>query len=43
MPLVRLPATSELVSEEPGEAPLAWQGGKLARTIADFCERVRSG
>jgi len=33
----------ELVSEEPGEAPLAWQGGKLARAIADFCERGKSG
>jgi pimeloyl-ACP methyl ester carboxylesterase len=26
------------VREEPGEAPLAWQGGKLAREIAAFCE-----
>lgn len=31
--------SSELVSEEPGEAPLAWQGGKLSREIAAFCER----
>ena len=30
------------VSEEPGEAPLAWQGGKLAREIAEFCERLES-
>jgi pimeloyl-ACP methyl ester carboxylesterase len=30
---------AELVSEEPGESPLAWQGGKLSRVIADFCER----
>jgi pimeloyl-ACP methyl ester carboxylesterase len=30
---------AELISEEAGEAPLAWQGGKLAREIADFCER----
>jgi pimeloyl-ACP methyl ester carboxylesterase len=29
-----------LVSEEPGEAPLAWQGGKLARAIDEFCERA---
>jgi pimeloyl-ACP methyl ester carboxylesterase len=29
-----------LVSEEPGESPLAWQGGRLSRAIADFCERV---
>jgi pimeloyl-ACP methyl ester carboxylesterase len=28
-----------LLSEEPGESPLAWQGGKLSRAIADFCER----
>ena len=28
-----------LVSEEPGASPLAWQGGKLSREIADFCER----
>jgi pimeloyl-ACP methyl ester carboxylesterase len=30
------------VSEEKGEAPLAWQGGKLAREIAEFCERLSS-
>lgn len=28
-----------LISEEPGESPLAWQGGKLSREIAAFCER----
>ena len=28
------------VSEEPGEAPLVWQGGKLAREIAEFCDRL---
>jgi pimeloyl-ACP methyl ester carboxylesterase len=33
----RLPQ-AELVSEERGKAPLAWQGGRLARVIADFCE-----
>jgi len=27
-----------MVSEEPGESPLAWQGGRLSRVIADFCE-----
>lgn len=27
---------AELVSEEPGESPLAWQGGKLSRAIAAF-------
>jgi pimeloyl-ACP methyl ester carboxylesterase len=26
-----------LVSEEPGESPLAWQGGKLSRELAAFC------
>jgi 3-oxoadipate enol-lactonase len=31
----------ELISEEPGASPLAWQGGRLSRAIADFC--VRSG
>lgn len=30
---------ARLVSEEPGKAPLAWQGGKLAREIASFCEQ----
>ena len=30
---------ARLVSEEPGKAPLAWQGGKLAREIAGFCEQ----
>lgn len=28
-----------LISEEPGASPLAWQGGKLSREIAAFCER----
>jgi pimeloyl-ACP methyl ester carboxylesterase len=30
---------ARLVIEEPGKAPLAWQGGKLAREIAGFCEQ----
>jgi pimeloyl-ACP methyl ester carboxylesterase len=30
---------ADLVSEEPGESPLAWQGGKLSRAIQAFCER----
>jgi pimeloyl-ACP methyl ester carboxylesterase len=30
---------AELISEEPGASPLAWQGGRLAREIAAFCER----
>ena len=29
-----LPA-ARLVSEEPGESPLAWQGGQLSRIIAE--------
>jgi pimeloyl-ACP methyl ester carboxylesterase len=33
----RLPAV-RLVSEEPGKSPLAWQGGRLSRVIADFLE-----
>jgi pimeloyl-ACP methyl ester carboxylesterase len=33
----RLPH-GRLVSEEQGESPLAWQGGRLSRAIGDFCE-----
>jgi 3-oxoadipate enol-lactonase len=33
----RLPQ-ARLVSEQPGESPLAWQGGKLSREIAAFCQ-----
>jgi pimeloyl-ACP methyl ester carboxylesterase len=32
----RLPG-GRLISEEAGESPLAWQGGKLSREIAAFC------
>jgi 3-oxoadipate enol-lactonase len=32
-----LPA-ARLVSEEPGKSPLAWQGGRVSRVIADFLE-----
>ena len=32
-----LPA-ARLVSEEEGASPLAWQGGRLSREIAGFCE-----
>lgn len=32
-----LPA-ARLVSEEPGQSPLAWQGGRLSREIEAFCE-----
>lgn len=35
----RIPG-AELVSEEPGESPLAWQGGRLSRVIADFIDRA---
>ncbi len=35
----RLPA-GRLVSEEPGKSPLAWQGGRLSRTIADFLDEA---
>ena len=31
---------ARLISEEEGKAPLAWQGGKLAREIAEFAERL---
>jgi pimeloyl-ACP methyl ester carboxylesterase len=33
----RLPR-ARLISEEPGQSPLAWQGGRLSRAIADFLE-----
>jgi pimeloyl-ACP methyl ester carboxylesterase len=36
----RLPA-ARLVSEEPGKSPLAWQGGRLSRVIAEFLEEPR--
>jgi pimeloyl-ACP methyl ester carboxylesterase len=29
---------AKLISEEKGESPLAWQGGRLAREIADFID-----
>lgn len=32
----RIPG-SRLISEDEGESPLAWQGGKLSREIAAFC------
>jgi pimeloyl-ACP methyl ester carboxylesterase len=34
----RLP-NARLVSEDQGQSPLAWQGGKLSREIARFCEQ----
>jgi len=30
---------AELISEEEGESPLAWQGGRLSREIAAFVDR----
>jgi hypothetical protein len=33
----RLPA-ARLISEEPGKSPLAWQGGRLSRAIAEFLD-----
>ena len=30
---------AELVSEEPGASPLAWQGGQLSKVIAALAER----
>ncbi|HST68596.1 MAG TPA: alpha/beta hydrolase [Solirubrobacterales bacterium] len=36
-----LPA-GRLVSEDPGESPLAWQGGKLSRVLAGFYSQVIS-
>jgi pimeloyl-ACP methyl ester carboxylesterase len=35
----RLPR-GELIAEEEGESPLAWQGGRLSREIDAFCARV---
>ena len=32
---------AELVSEEPGKSPLAWQGGQLSRVIAEIAARVQ--
>jgi pimeloyl-ACP methyl ester carboxylesterase len=35
----RLP-NSELIVEEEGESPIAWQGGKLSKAIDEFLKRV---
>ena len=32
---------ARLISEEPGRSPLAWQGGRLSREIADYLEEPR--
>ena len=34
---------AELVVEGEGESPLAWQGGKLSREVAGFCENLSFG
>ena len=34
----RLPS-AELVVEDEGSSPLAWQGARLSRAIGDFLER----
>ena len=31
---------AELLSEEPGSSPLAWQGGQLSKVIAALAERA---
>ncbi|MFN2611978.1 MAG: alpha/beta fold hydrolase [Solirubrobacterales bacterium] len=31
---------ARLISEREGESPLAWQGGRLSREIATFCEQI---
>jgi pimeloyl-ACP methyl ester carboxylesterase len=31
---------SQLVGEDEGESPLAWQGGRLSREVAAFCGRI---
>lgn len=38
----RIPG-ARMVSEEEGESPLAWQGGKLSREIAAFCSEPQVG
>ncbi len=37
----RIPG-ARLLSEDEGESPLAWQGGKLSREIADFASLISS-
>jgi pimeloyl-ACP methyl ester carboxylesterase len=32
---------ARLVSEEPGDSPLAWQGGRLSRVLAEFLDEPR--
>jgi len=35
----RIPG-AQLVSEEPGSSPLAWQGGQLSKVISELAERA---
>jgi pimeloyl-ACP methyl ester carboxylesterase len=37
----RLLPRGELVVEQPGDTPLAWQGARLSKAIGDFLERVQ--
>jgi pimeloyl-ACP methyl ester carboxylesterase len=32
---------ARILSEEPGSSPLAWQGGRLSKVIAELAERAR--
>jgi hypothetical protein len=32
--------SARLISEEPGQSPLAWQGGRLARELAGFFDSL---
>ena len=34
---------AELAVEDEGESPLAWQGGRLSREVAEFCENLDFG
>jgi pimeloyl-ACP methyl ester carboxylesterase len=36
----RIPG-SQLISEEEGQSPLAWQGGRLSREIENFCRELQ--
>jgi len=35
-----VPVGAELLCEEPGSSPLAWQGGQLSKVIATLAERA---
>jgi 3-oxoadipate enol-lactonase len=38
----RIPG-AQLLSEEPGSSPLAWQGGRLSKVISELAERAARG